>query len=297
MSVLLAVATAEWQFMQATASVANIYRSRDDDLLERHSSRGDIARLQLYDHLMQSKHEWILFLDGDMQFPPETLQILLSHKKECVSGLYFRRQLNPVMPIAYEDDPAMRWPMLPLIDFPDEGLIKVGATGWGCFLIHKDVFNKVKTVLKGAPPIMDGALPEAWHGKKRIGADLRFGYYVRMVDIPIWLDCGLKVGHYMTTPISADHYRVSRSDIALAQYFFEVWRLRVGLMEPKELEFRLRGYTKELEGIKSELAKLENQRLALMEQAEQLKRQGDRKAGAIQELQSLINGPGPQDEN
>jgi len=288
MSVFIGIATAVITNMEAYTSIVNIRRSNEDQIMLRHSSRGDISRQQLTEQFLQSKHDYILYLDGDMQFPPDTLERLLSHKKQAISGLYFRRQLNPCFPIAYENDPDFNWPMLPLIDFPDEGLIKVGATGWGCFLVHRSVFEAVKPLIGDAPFVMDGAMPEAWHGQKRIGADLRFCYYVRKAGIDIWMDCGLRCGHFLHIPIGFEHYRKQRADIALARYFFEVWKLRGGKMDKKNLELRLRGHEKQLEGIKLKIKKLLEQQKTIEQQIESLRRQGDNEAGAIQELREIL---------
>lgn len=102
----------------------------------------------------KTEHPFILFLDGDMLFPPHTLKRLRSHGLPYVSGLYMRRRFAPIAPVWYE--PFTGWPMMPFTGIPvTDQLYPLGASGWGCVLVHRDVVKAVKLVLKGEPEILE----------------------------------------------------------------------------------------------------------------------------------------------
>jgi hypothetical protein len=110
----------------------------------------------------------LLFLDDDMQFPPDVASLLARHNKPIVSGLYFQRALNEARPhlYAYEgvitdrhgeethsfmpltakiwdltkDVPKANKPMF--IDNP-ELVFPIDMGGNGCLLIERSVFEKV----------------------------------------------------------------------------------------------------------------------------------------------------------
>lgn len=117
----------------------------------RHDTLGHLARQHFVDLFKQKYTDCshLLFLDADMEYPVDLIPRLVGHDLDAVSGLYFRRDLDPCFPIAFEDDPNFMWPMMPLIDYPEDGLIKIGATGFGCLLVKRRVFDALTPILKG----------------------------------------------------------------------------------------------------------------------------------------------------
>lgn len=175
--------------------------------------------------LEDKQFAFILHLDGDMQYPTDLLERLRSHHLPCVSGLYYRRTYNPMIPIWYEDDPAFRWPMMPFRAVPQpRQLYRLGATGAGCWLIHRRVYEAVEPILKGEAywwqddmdvwphdleAVLEGRdrLRPLRGVKSQVGADIRLGFFIRTVGYAIWGDAEAKCDHFINYPLSADDWR------------------------------------------------------------------------------------------
>ena len=112
----------------------------------------DARQMHFNKWIYESNHPFALFLDHDMVFQPDTLERLRSHELPYVSGYYLRRRWNPIMPVHFDRQKNPKeWPMRPSLDIPVPGkLIELGAGGWGCILIHRDVAVDMRDkVLKG----------------------------------------------------------------------------------------------------------------------------------------------------
>jgi len=129
----------------------------------------------------------IFFLDDDLQFGPETLNKLMAHDKDIVSGYYLMRNY-PHKPIlfseALEDGRCRN--MFPTNDV-EPGLVPMVATGLGCCLIKTEVFKAMEK-----PWIRLGEL-ETDHWCDDIG----FFRRVRSTfpDLKMWCDLSVTCGH------------------------------------------------------------------------------------------------------
>ncbi len=220
-SVYIGVAGSEIELGAAYRSVnAIIRRTSDSQIYFGEGTKGVEVRQEHVDAFLRSEHNFILFLDGDMDYPPETLEVLRSHGLPCVSALAFRRTYKPTtIPAWYEDDPGFNWPMMPFRETPEVGrLYRLGATGFFCWLIHRSVFEAVTPVLKGELPILEDdmdvwpySLPEVIAGreklrllrgiKRTVGADVRLSFFIRQAGFTIWGDPGVTCGHYINYPL------------------------------------------------------------------------------------------------
>ena len=119
-------------------------------------TKGYELRQRHINKFMASHHEFCLMLDHDMIFPADTLERLRSHKLPYVSGLYMRRQYDPIAPIWFEPNPRGIWPSEPMTRDPERGrLHKIGASGWGCILVHREVIEETRRILKGEPEVIE----------------------------------------------------------------------------------------------------------------------------------------------
>lgn len=142
--------------------------------------------------------DFVLWLDSDMTFNPDTLERLcadIDGGRDIVSGLYFRRAA-PYTPVAFSkieivDDHA---------DFDNysgelSGIHEVAGVGFGCVLISTDVFidcfAKYGTVFS---PI--GGL----------GEDLAFCWRARQQGYKVYLDTDIKCGHVGHVLVTEDFY-------------------------------------------------------------------------------------------
>jgi len=133
-------------------------RAIDSDPQYVAATKGFEARQMHINKFMESRHDFILLLDHDMTFPRDTLPRLLSHGVSYVSGIYLRRSL-PIMPIWFDDaQPGVipsRW-FTGQIE--PNTLYKIGASGWGCMLMHRSVIEETRKFLKGEPEIIEDDL-------------------------------------------------------------------------------------------------------------------------------------------
>lgn len=137
-------------------SVINIARRSGDALpLSIRGTKGYENRQQHFNNFIKSKHDFLLLLDSDMVFPEGTLERLRSHELPYVSGLYMRRTYDPPAPIWFKPFRG-QWPMEPWLDPIDaEKLHPIGASGWGCILIHREVIEAVRGLLNGEWDVLE----------------------------------------------------------------------------------------------------------------------------------------------
>lgn len=82
------------------------------------------------------KCEYVLFLDSDMEVPPDAIYQLLSHEKDIV-GINFVTRQGIQSPTSFQSN-------YNLLDKRSKGLVEVEKCGFGMVLIHLDVFKDVK---------------------------------------------------------------------------------------------------------------------------------------------------------
>jgi GT2 family glycosyltransferase len=132
----------------------------------------------------------ILFLDDDVIPPTNILSKLLEHNKDVVTGLYPMRDF-PHYPVAFDE----RFPggfnrhihLKPEIN----GLIEITNCGFGCVLIHTDVFKKVSK-----PWVTLGELePDSWCD------DIAFFNKVADAGFKMYCDTSVIVDHMITVHV------------------------------------------------------------------------------------------------
>ena len=154
-----------------------------------YNSRNDLAKQAL-----KLECDFILWLDSDMVFPPETLTYLLKEMEETdadfISGLYFRR-CAPFSPVAFETleitGEKATWS-----DYKGDltGLHEVAGVGFGCVLM------KTEMLLEMAAEYGDFFGPVA-----KVGEDLAFCWRANTVGAEIWCEPTARVGHIAHVPI------------------------------------------------------------------------------------------------
>ena len=165
-----------------------------------YNSRNDLAKQAL-----KLECDYILWLDSDMVFPPETLKYLLKEMDETgadlISGLYFRR-CAPFSPVAFDaleiKDGKASWS-----DYTGEltGLHEVAGVGFGC------VLQKTGMLLDMAATYGDFFGPIA-----KVGEDLAFCWRARQLGYKIMLDCNLKLGHVGHTVFTQQYFEALQGD-------------------------------------------------------------------------------------
>jgi hypothetical protein len=155
-SCFIAVVGPDISYEEARDSIEAIQRRKgDSDIHYARATKGYEARQLHINNFLESQHDFLLLLDRDMQFAPDTLERLRDHKLPLTSGFYMRRSLNPVAPVWYR--PSMgKWPMEPWVGPIERNkLHKIGASGWGCILVHREVVLAVRELLKGEWEVLE----------------------------------------------------------------------------------------------------------------------------------------------
>lgn len=151
------------------------------------------ARNQMVDEMLG---DHLLMLDSDHLVPCDLLARLLNAAKmfrlDVVTGLYLKKE-PPYRPAAWkwtENSHAE------LADIPNE-VFEIGAAGAGCLLVHRRVFDRIKTEMKEEPFSV-----QEFPGVT--GEDFAFFKRLRMLGIPAacvpWIECN----HLLVKPLRAD---------------------------------------------------------------------------------------------
>lgn len=226
----------DWDYGICRDSVHNINRRPGDDLPRFvRATKGFEARGVHIDYFLnETDHSFILLLDSDMVFAPDTLERLRTFGRPYVSGFYMRRRADFLAPIWFEyPESESQWPLTPYTADPERGrLHKIGASGWGCVLIHRAVFEAMQPHLKGEAFVIEddmdiwpydlSAVMSALHKgdldtlrqeirplrgcKDNIGSDLRFPFFARQAGFDLYGDPDTRPGHVVNYPLSPNDY-------------------------------------------------------------------------------------------
>lgn len=159
-----------------------------------YNSRNDLAKKAI-----EMESDYVLWLDSDMVFNPNTLELMFKTMTEknldILTGLYFRR-VAPFTPVLFDK-----------LEMTDEGCIhtefkeipdtifEVGGCGFGCVLMKTSVFIDVFIKHQAFfTPI------------KGTGEDLSFCWRARDCGYKIYCDPSFFLGHVGNQIISRNFY-------------------------------------------------------------------------------------------
>jgi len=104
----------------------------------------DVARNNIVHRSLKSNCEEILFLDSDIIAPTNIYFKLKRHNLDIVSGLYWTKR-KPITVAAWKRTIVKgKRRFQPFIEFPQDLLFEVDATGAGALLVKTRVFKKLK---------------------------------------------------------------------------------------------------------------------------------------------------------
>lgn len=158
-----------------------------------------VARENLAGGAIEMGADYVLWLDSDMVFNPDTLVRLLADKDkgDIVSGLYYRR-VSPFTPVLFKDlsikETGASWTEFE--ELPEE-IFECGGIGFGCVLtptsVLADVLAKYGTMFT---PLQG------------MGEDLSFCWRARELGYKIVCDPEIALGHVGTYVITEQFYNV-----------------------------------------------------------------------------------------
>jgi GT2 family glycosyltransferase len=103
----------------------------------------DLARDTLVHRMQESSAEYLFFLDSDVILPPNTVNQLISHNQDIISGVYHVRH-DPITPAMWKESADVPGHYNPIVGYNEGTIIDVDAIGMGCCLIHRRVFDKLE---------------------------------------------------------------------------------------------------------------------------------------------------------
>lgn len=160
--------------------------------------------------------DYLLWIDSDMGFPADAVERMMRIadpiERPIIGGLCFIEQLyendftggliTSLAPTIYDwvfMPNGDGYKLQPRVDYQRNAITRVAATGTGFLLTHRSVFEKISDwCVKG------GAPANIWY--ERIpgptgtpsGEDISFCMRANQLDIPIYVDAGLKITHQKT---------------------------------------------------------------------------------------------------
>lgn len=154
--------------------------------------------------------EWMWMLDSDIVFDTQCLDKLLEVadpvERPLVAGLYFGGgRSNPISPIMYElVDPTTNEgnPVKTIKSWPPGSVVKADATGGGCLLAHRSVFDKLREVY---PPPHHWFMESVYNGME-FGEDWTFFLRTGAQGFPLYIHTGVNIGHAKTFEIREQNY-------------------------------------------------------------------------------------------
>lgn len=198
------------KFSQCLVNLVNHKRNYDVEVGFHIGSLVYDSRNKLAERAINSTADYVLWLDSDMTFMPDTLDMMLetlrANDYDMLTGMYFRRR-PPFTPTLFKrlDISAMG---VVIEDFPDipEEIFEVAGCGFGCVLMKRSV---VWNVL-------------CQHGYmfspiNNVGEDLSFCWRARQCGFKIYCDPTLALGHEIRTTITKSNRSIFNGNVTKTQ--------------------------------------------------------------------------------
>lgn len=171
-------------------------------------------REKLVDEALEWGADYVLWIDSDMRFPANTIEIMLA-RDVPILGVNATTRREPVMPTAMNlkldrSDNEVKQVWTKIESRGKQGIEQVTAVGFGVTLIKTDVFKKV---------------PKPWHDViwtdhgNVIGEDVSFCVKCLEQDIPVFVDheLSMHIGHIGTKTFGWDDVKYGPSNVQRPQ--------------------------------------------------------------------------------
>lgn len=170
-----------------------------------YDSRNKLAGLAI-----DMEADYILWLDSDMVFRPDTLERMLAFLDEhpdvdILSGLYFRRAA-PFTPVLFETLEVNEKNELEWSDFevlPDEPF-EIAGCGFGCVLMRTDCLLDIAA--------KEGGIGNWFTPLANAGEDCAFCIRARREGYKIYCDPSVDLGHMGYAPVTKSFYEAMKEN-------------------------------------------------------------------------------------
>lgn len=166
------------------------------------------SRNKLAGMAVQMEADYILWLDSDMVFRPDTLERMLAVLDEhpeidVLSGLYFRRGA-PFTPVLFEKLEINEEGLLDFADYedvPDE-IFEIAGCGFGCVLMRTDMLLDIAAKEGGG----------MWFSPlANAGEDCSFCIRARREGYRIFCDPSIDLGHMGYAAVTKEFYMATKN--------------------------------------------------------------------------------------
>lgn len=178
------------------------------------------ARNEMTRAFLASGADWMWSVDTDMGFAPDTLERLIESAEivgaGAIGALCF--MWSPTMPDGMGGYRGIPVPTLHEWDgqgfgmwslaesgYPTDQVIRVGATGAACLLIHRETCLAIEREFGD-----EWWSPVRYTDGRTLGEDLSFFYRMIQVNIPAFVDTSIKTTHAKTMWIGEQDYFLYR---------------------------------------------------------------------------------------
>jgi len=189
------------------------------------------ARNQALDHF---HHDFLMFIDSDMVFPHDSILKLMSHNKDIVGGMYYKKgDMNRPVVTRFG---AQEGKYIPLEKVPDK-LFRVDALGTGFMLISKRVLDAFtpEVCRKLGKPFNFLTLPDT-DGLEE-SEDWAFCRRAAKLGFESWCDPTIPLGHIGREIYKREHFEAGRQYLEYLKKSVEYTNDIPGWMSPLELDW------------------------------------------------------------
>lgn len=170
------------------------------------------ARNKQAREFLKTRADWLLIVDSDMAFEPDSLERLMveadPEKAPIVGGLCFGKTQKPDGRLEY-------WPTLYQFDkdlksyrfneWPENTMLPVNATGTAFLLIHRSVLEAMGDKFGDREPWV--WFEEINFNGHVYGEDVTFCMRAQQCGFPIHVHTGVEITHMKPEAITADTYK------------------------------------------------------------------------------------------
>ncbi len=166
----------------------------------------DEARNRIAEKAIDHKCDYIFFIDSDILIQKGQLEQLLSHNKDAITGVSYMR-VSPYNPLIRK---KVGYRLYLPIEPSGKDLINIDGAGFGCFLVHTSVFDKIEY------PWFQLLYFKHENKWRRIGEDLYFCEQLKNAKMDIYCDPTVQCTHIGTdvTVDMANKYKDLRLSIS-----------------------------------------------------------------------------------
>jgi hypothetical protein len=167
---------------------------------------------------MRKNTDYVMFCDDDIVVEKDTLERLLSHKKQIIAGLCTKR-IDPPEPVFRQwMDEIQNYGVI--LQWQEGKLVEVDACGTGLLLIAREVIEKMAAAYhpKEYAEHGDGFWFEFLRGphNQEWGEDVSFCWKARRLGYQIFVDTSVTPGHVGEYPYGVPDYLCYQESVLAA---------------------------------------------------------------------------------